>query len=167
MKKIIYLLSAVLLTACSTPKYTASFNSYDSPRGYQKEAVVETPVAVIDPSTLVASTSVAPIEIKETEAPAVEVRKTYIQMTKTERKALRNHIRTEIKSTVKEQKAKLAPTSTHATNAMENDLKLAIIFGAVGIVGLMLGGASNAFFYIGGIALLIGVVFFVKWVIRQ
>jgi uncharacterized MAPEG superfamily protein len=68
---------------------------------------------------------------------------------------------------VKEQKAKLAPTSTHATNAMENDLKLAIIFGAVGIVGLMLGGASNAFFYIGGIALLIGVVFFVKWVIRQ
>ncbi|MBK8290838.1 MAG: hypothetical protein IPK96_07640 [Flammeovirgaceae bacterium] len=167
MKKIIYLLAVVLLASCSGPKYTASFNSYDSPRGYHKETIVEAPVVVIDPATLVASTSEAPIEIKETEAPVTEVRKTYIQMTKTERKALRNHIRTEIKSTVKEQKAKLAPSSTAATSAMDNDLKLAIIFGAVGIVGLMLGGASNVFFYIGGIALLVGVVFFVKWVIRQ
>jgi hypothetical protein len=112
MKKIIYLLAVVLLASCSGPKYTASFNSYDSPRGYHKETIVEAPVVVIDPATLVASTSEAPIEIKETEAPVTEVRKTYIQMTKTERKALRNHIRTEIKSTVKEQKAKLAPSST-------------------------------------------------------
>ncbi|MBK7651052.1 MAG: hypothetical protein IPJ20_10340 [Flammeovirgaceae bacterium] len=165
MKKIIYLFAVVLLASCSGPKYTASFNSYDSPRGYHKEAIVEAPVAVIDPATLVASTSVAPIEIKETIAPATEVRKTYIQMTKTERKALRSHIRTEIKSTVKEQKAKLSPSSTQATNAMDKDLMLATIFGAVGIVALIIGG--DVFYIIGGIAMIIGVVFFVKWIVRQ
>jgi hypothetical protein len=50
---------------------------------------------------------------------------------------------------------------------MDNDLKLAAIFGAVGIVGLMLGGATDVFWIIGGIALLVGVVFLVKWLVRQ
>jgi hypothetical protein len=50
-------------------------------------------------------------------------------------------------------------------SGMDHDLKLAVIFGAIGIVGLAIGG--DVFYIIGGIALLIGVVFFVKWVIRQ
>ena len=57
--------------------------------------------------------------------------------------------------------------STEATKALDRDLKLGAIFGAVGVVGLILGGASAVFFYIGGIALIIGVVFFVRWLIRQ
>ncbi len=47
----------------------------------------------------------------------------------------------------------------------DEDLKLATIFGAVGITGLIIGG--NVFNIIGAIALVIGVVFFVKWIIRQ
>jgi uncharacterized membrane protein len=50
---------------------------------------------------------------------------------------------------------------------MDHDLKLAAIFGAVGVVGILLGGIGDFFLIIGGIALLIGVVFFVKWLIRQ
>lgn len=167
MKKIIYLLSVVLLGACSSPKYTASFNSYDTPSGYRAVKSTETPAPVINPTELTASTSMAPVEIKKEVAPATEVRKTYIQMSKTERKVLRNHLRSEIKTYVKDQKAKLSPKSIEATNAMDNDLKLAIIFGAVGVVGLMLAGSTDVFWFIGGIALIIGVVFFVKWIVRQ
>ncbi len=49
--------------------------------------------------------------------------------------------------------------------ALDKDLKLAAIFGAVGIVALLIGG--DVFWVIGGIALLIGVVFFVMWLARQ
>ena len=44
---------------------------------------------------------------------------------------------------------------------------LAAVFGAVGIVGLIIGTGTNVFSFIGGIALIIGVVFFVKWLVRQ
>lgn len=165
MKKIIYLLSVVLLGACSSPKYTASFNSYDTPSGYRAVKSIETPAPVINPTELTASTSMAPVEIKKEVAPATEVRKTYIQMSKTERKVLRNHLRSEIKTYVKDQKKKTEPNTVQATHGMDNDLKLASIFGAVGIVALIIGG--DVFWIIGGIALIIGVVFFVKWLVRQ
>ncbi|HPW62202.1 MAG TPA: hypothetical protein PLJ13_07900 [Cyclobacteriaceae bacterium] len=165
MKKIIYLLSVVLLGACSSPKYTASFNSYDTPSGYRAVKSTETPAPVINPTELTASTSMAPVEIKKEVAPATEVRKTYIQMSKTERKVLRNHLRSEIKTYVKDQKKKSEPNTVQATHGMDNDLKLASIFGAVGIVALIIGG--DVFWIIGGIALIIGVVFFVKWLVRQ
>jgi len=164
MKKIIYLLTAVLFAACSSPKYTASFNSYDTP-GYRPIKASEAPVTVINSPELLASTSSAPVDIKREVAATTEVRKTYVQMSKTERKVLRNHLRSEIRTYVKDQKAKLSPQSTEATNAMDNDLKLASIFGAVGIVALIIGG--DVFWIIGGIALIIGVVFFVKWLVRQ
>lgn len=167
MKKIIYLLSVVLLGACSSPKYTASFNSYDTPSGNRTVKSVETPApaSTINPNELIASTSMAPVEIKKEITPTTEVRKTYVQMSKTERKALRNHLRSEIKTYVKEKKENLAPKTVQATNAMDNDLKLATIFGAVGIVALIIGG--DVFWIIGGIAMIIGVVFLVKWLVRQ
>jgi len=165
MKKIIYLLSVVLLGACSSPKYTASFNSYDTPSGHRAAKSIETPAPVINPTELTASTSMAPVEIKKEVAPGTEVRKTYIQMSKTERKVLRNHLRSEIKTYVKDQQKKSEPNTVQATHGMDNDLKLASIFGAVGIVALIIGG--EVFWIIGGIALIIGVVFFVKWLVRQ
>lgn len=166
MKKILYVVVVALAaSACSTPKYTASFNSYDkharTQSSNQPEAMVITPAVVTQPQQLLASTSNAPVEIKN--APKAEVRKTYIQMSKTERKALRAHLRSEIKSYVKEQKKSLSVESTQA--GMDNDLKLAAIFGAVGLVAMFIGG--DVFWVIGGIALIIGVVFLVKWLVRQ
>lgn len=165
MKKIIYLLTAVLFAACSSPKYTASFNSYDTPSGYRPVKATEAPVTTTNSPELLASTSSAPVEIKSEVGSSTEVRKTYVQMSKTERKVVRNHLRSEIKTYVKDQKAKLSPQSTEATNAMDNDLKLAAIFGAVGVVATIIGG--DVFLIIGGIAFIIGVVFFVKWLVRQ
>ncbi len=164
MKKIIYLLSIVLLGACSSPKYTASFNSYES---YGTKGVVK-PIEIspssVSNEVVLASTSSAPVESISTTAP-VASKKTYVQMTKSERKALRNHLRSEIKTYTKIQKKKLEPHTVNATQGMDNDLKLAAIFGAVGIVALIIGG--EVFWIIGGIAMIIGVVFFVKWLVRQ
>jgi hypothetical protein len=165
MKKIIYLLTAVLFAACSSPKYTASFNSYDTPSGYRPVKATEAPVTTTYSPELLASTSNAPVEIKSEVGSNTEVRKTYVQMSKTERKVVRNHLRSEIKTYVKDQKAKLSPQSTEATNAMDSDLKLAAIFGAVGVVATIIGG--EVFWIIGAIAFIIGVVFFVKWLVRQ
>jgi len=175
MKNLLYvLIIAIAATACSGPKYTASFNSWDKRVNNQvaatpaatvsAEPVTEIePVAIVQSEQLLASTSSAPVDIKS--APAEEVRKTYIQMTKTERKELRTHLRSDIKNYVKEQKKSMGIESAKETSAMDNDLKLAAIFGAVGIVAMLIGG--DVFWIIGGIALIVGVVFFVKWLVRQ
>jgi hypothetical protein len=163
MKKLLYLI-VLVACACSSPKYTASFNYYDkSPSlSTKSETVVEEQSRVVAQSEqLLASTSLAPVDLKAT--PKTEVRKTYIQMTKTERKALRAHLKSEMKAYVKEQKKNFSIESTQAS--LDEDLKLAAIFGAVGIVALIIGG--DIFYVIGAIALIIGVVFFVKWLMRQ
>jgi hypothetical protein len=169
MKKLIYSLIALAMVACSGPKYTASFNNVNSTVPYY-EATSEAP-APVKPQELIASTSETPVVLAE-EAQTVEsttepLRKTYLQMSKEERKNLRQHLRSEIKSVVKAKKMnkKLGVESAQATQGMDNDLKLAAIFGAVGFVAMLIGG--DVFWLIGGIALIIGVVFFVKWLVRQ
>ncbi|MBL7860164.1 MAG: hypothetical protein JNJ65_03300 [Cyclobacteriaceae bacterium] len=169
MKKIFYVLSALMVVACSSPKYTASFNQYDPQVNYHplKKVTLENQSQSVSPEEVqvpvLASTSNTPAEIKS-EKP-VEVRKTYVQMNKVERKALRNQLRSDIRTYVKAQKANLGLESVSATKALDNDLKLAAIFGAVGIVALIIGG--DVFWIIGGVAMIIGVVFFVKWLVRQ
>jgi hypothetical protein len=167
MKKNLYVFVLCLMASCSSPKYTANFNYYKSNSGYAggygELKTKETIIAPIEPSKLIASTDEKMIILEE--APAVnEVRKTYIQMNKTERKALRQYLKKEMKTMVKAKKNE-SVESVSSTKAMEHDLKLAAIFGAVGIVGLIIGG--DVFYIIGAIALLIGVVFFVKWLVRQ
>jgi NCAIR mutase (PurE)-related protein len=171
MKNFIYVIVvAIIASACSAPKYTASFNSYDKHVSNQMPsktvAVASEQQTVAQPEQLLASTSTVPVEMKST-AKVEEVRKTYIQMTKTERKALRTHLKSEIKSYVKEQKKNLGIESAQATGAWDNDLKMAAIFGVVGIIGTALWGASEVIGIIGTIALIIAVVFLVKWLIRQ
>jgi hypothetical protein len=165
MKKIYYLiLTTVVVSACSTPKYTASFNSYESHAAKSAVKPIETLLPSVNNNEVVlASISSSPVEIS-TSAP-VASKKTYVQMTKSERKALRNHLRSEIRSYVKERKNASVESDQSVKRGMDNDLKLAAIFGAVGIVALIISG--NVFYIIGGIALIIGVVFFVKWLVRQ
>lgn len=171
--KITFLLAIVLLASCSAPKYAYYFDHHDYNAGRkpaQAKASVtpvqeESSILTVDPQTLTASTSDSPVLIEEKAAvvPASEKKVTYAQMTKAEKKAFRKEVGKEIKSYIA---AKKKMNSIQATKAgMDHDLKLAAIFGAVGIVGLIIGG--DVFWIIGGIALLIGVVFFVKWIIRQ
>jgi hypothetical protein len=167
MKKILYLFVLGLMASCSSPKYAANFNYYKSNSGYTggygELKIEETSIAPIEPAKLIAGIDEKMIILEESPA-ANEERKTYLQMDKTERKALRQYLKKEMKTMVKEKKNE-SVESVSGTKALEHDLKLAAIFGAVGIVGLLISG--DVFFIIGAIALLIGVVFFVKWLVRQ
>ncbi|NOT74686.1 MAG: hypothetical protein HOP08_07135 [Cyclobacteriaceae bacterium] len=161
--KILVLLTIVALASCSAPKYSYNFGRPDYYAGKKSQKAIEVSPLIVDQESLVASISEQPVVLASNPAADVTaLKKTYMQMSKSEKKALRTHLRNEIKSYVAK---KDSEKSQHAGNAMDNDLKLAAIFGAVGLVGLIIGG--SAFNIIGGISLLIGVVFFVKWLIRQ
>jgi aminopeptidase N len=168
-RKLLYLLSLALLAACSAPKYSYNFDHYNYKGGKKKSVAAEENVVMQGPEVvkaeeLVASSSKTAVILPEVAAEKkTEMRKTYAQMNKSERKEVRKQIKTAVKSYVKAKKDNLK--TNQATKRMDNDLKLAAIFGAVGIVALIIGG--DVFWIIGGIALLIGVVFFVKWLIRQ
>ena len=162
-----------LCAACSTPKMAYKFDYHDYNAGRNAKDVKEEVAANPGPMPVQAETLVAVEPAKEgvttsiesTEKPVVIAKgKTYEEMTKKERRELRREFKKEIKEIVKK---KDGGNSVEATKALDKDLKLGIIFGAVGVVGLILGGASSAFWIIGAIALIIGVVFFVKWLVRQ
>lgn len=161
--------------ACSTPKMAYKFDYHDYNAGRKAKDVKEEVASNPGPLPVQAESLVAMDPINEAPATSIESiekpavvasGKTYEDMSKKERRELRREFKKEIKSIVKKEN-KDNPTSVEATKALDKDLKLAAIFGAVGIVGLILGGASGVFWVIGGVAMLIGVVFFVKWLIRQ
>ena len=160
------LLALVALASCSVPKYSYYFDHYNYNAGKkQAQPTKEIDALAMDPQLLTASVTEQPVVFSEVAAEsATVVKKTYLQMTKMERKTLRHHLKKEIKNNIKVLK-RSGIESANASNAMDHDLKLAAIFGAVGLVALIISG--NVFYIIGGIALLIGVVFFVKWIIRQ
>jgi|JI102314A2RNA_FD_contig_51_886217_length_2581_multi_6_in_0_out_0_3 hypothetical protein len=172
MKKFIYLLMALGTVACSSPKHTASFNNVNSIVPYYASKSTDTPTP-LKPQELIASTSDVPALLVEEVVvvePATEaVRKTYLQMSKVERKNLRQHLRAEIKTEMNVRKVnkKLGVEAAHATKGMDHDLKLAAIFGAVGLVAMAIFAGNSVLWIVGGIALIIGVVFFVKWLVRQ
>ncbi len=167
MKNSILVLSAiVLLSACASPKYSYNFDYHDYNAGRKKTVTPVTSDLAVDPATLVASTSTDPM-IYETSSSETSKEVTAAPvMTRKSFKAFK----AELKKEVKEMKAmksagKYMGVAKASASGMDHDLKLALIFGAVGLVGLIIGG--NVMWVIGGIAMLIGVVFFVKWLIRQ
>jgi len=178
MRKHLLLIGAVVVAAaCSSPKYTYNFDHYDYNSGKKKftpesgstqEAVAANPVTIED-QTLVATTEpmVAPTEANTVEAQkaAADLSRDYKSMTKEEKKAFRKEAKAQIKQYVKAVKSGDKGQIDQAAQAMDKHLKLAAIFGAVGLVALIIGG--DVFWIIGGIALLIGVVFFVMWLSRQ
>ena len=84
-------------------------------------------------------------------------------MTQAERKELRQNLRSALKASLAS--SKLSPESLKASQGMDPDLKLAAIFGSIGVVTLIIGG--DVFAIIGGIAMIVGLVFFVRWLVRQ
>jgi len=159
-----YLLGLIFITSCSAPKYAYHFDHYDYRSGKKTKIMevgdIDSKPMSIQPELLVASKERAILVTEPiAEISNNEVRKTYAQMTKVERKEFRS----DLKKYIKEKKETVK--ATKKTNAMDNDLKLAAVFGAVGLVALIISG--DVFYIIGGIALIIGVVFFVKWLVRQ
>lgn len=167
--KIIVLLALVVLASCSAPKYSYYFDHYNYNAGKkQPQSVKEIATISMNSQILMASAAEQPAVISEASAESAPlVKNTYLQMTKMERKEFRHNLKKEIKTYVKAKKKAGSVESVKNSNAMDNDLKLAAIFGAIGVVGLILNSVSVAFGIIGGIALIVGTVFLVMWIIRQ
>lgn len=179
-KYLLLVLSVAVLASCSAPKYAYHFDHYDYNSG-RKQAVAATDITsdaavVAEPSPLDVPADAVTASAEEksvaSDMNAAEMKaqqevaaKKYASMSKEERKAFRKGAKAQIRQYVKAAKSGDKGQVEQAAKGMDKDLKLAAIFGAVGIVALLIGG--DVFWVIGGIALLIGVVFFVMWLARQ
>ncbi len=172
LNKILFIaLGTMLIAACSTPKYTYQFDRYDYNSGRKATVIAEdnqlSPLAV-DPAMLSADVVDAPVgnPTHEIQDARNTLAKKYNDMSKTERKEFRQQVKKEFKQYVKAMR-KGDMNAPSETEVMDNDLKLAIIFGAVGLTLSLFGGINEAFWILGVIAIVVGVVFLIKWLVRQ
>jgi Flp pilus assembly protein TadB len=164
--KIFTLLVLIVGASCSAPKYTYNFSYYDyqaGKRAAQKEA--EIAANKTTSTEVVASTMIVPTATETTTAPIAT--KSTISTpinTKVEQKAFVKEVKKEIKNAVRQVKKM---NSIQTAQAMDHDLKLAAIFGAIGIALQALWGVSNIFGFAGAVCIIIGLVFLIKWLLRQ
>ncbi len=189
MKTLLILLAGmVLLAACSAPKYTYYFDHYDYNSGKKKANTENTMLAdattatadalpilaeesplILEKETIVASTEnevQAPLNV----TPVVEktaLQKKYTDMTKHERKEFKKELKTEIKKYAKVIKSGDSGAALADTKAMDYNLKMAIIFGAVALTLSFFGGVNSVFWILSVVSLVVGVVFFIKWIAEQ
>lgn len=181
MKKYLLLIASVLMLAsCSTPKYAYYFDHYDYNSGKKK---AESPKTIIAQNML-ASPEMSPLKINQEVVVAnaetrimnvenvpvtVNDRKTlerkYSNFSKSEKKAFRKELKSEVKKYLKNKKSDDNISSN--ADAMDHDLKMALIFGIVGIVLSALGGVNSIFWILGVIATVIAIVFLIKWIANQ
>ena len=176
MKKVISCLMLVaLLAACSSPKYTYYFDRYDYNSGKKHNvnttvAQTNAPAAEASPLILEEQQVVASAD-NATPAPSISTKQKrdlaqkISSMTKEERKELKQTLKNEIKKATAQKK--FDGNSVKEKKAWDYDLKMAAIFGAVGLVLTALGGVSSVFWVLGAIALVVGIVFLIKWLARQ
>jgi len=183
MKKYLLLIASVLLLAsCSTPKYAYYFDHYDYNSGKKK---VETPETRLSQTTL-ATPDMSPLRlnqesvtanaesrIKNVENVPVTVKekalleKKYSSLTRSEKKEFRKELKSEIKKIIKAKKSGESITSITDKMAMDHDLKMALIFGIVGIILSAFGGVNSVFWVLGTVAVVIALVFLIIWIGKQ
>lgn len=168
--------SVLMLASCSAPKYSYNFDHYDYNSGRKKKEA-EKLVAQAEntaPQTIVEEESSPLILNQESvvasaeKAPAPVTRpvgKKYSDLSKAEKKELRKAVKTEMKNYLKGKKGD--GNVAHETKALDYNLKMAIIFGAVALTLSFFGGVNSVFWIASVIALVIGVVFFIKWIAEQ
>ncbi|MCI0751099.1 MAG: hypothetical protein L0Y35_04620 [Flammeovirgaceae bacterium] len=175
MKKLfITFLTLAVLASCSSPKYAYHFDTYDYNSGKKpiSKSLQEPSTLKIDERTLVASTDETLFFVAEPKAEATtevtkpvakeEAIKSFKALSKQEKKAFRKELKEGIKDYVKAKKSEEYDSINKG--GLDNDLKLAAIFGAIGLVLLIIGGDIGI---VGVIALLVGLFFLVRYLMRQ
>ncbi len=172
MKGQFFIAGAVLLaTACSSPKYTYKFDTFDYNSAKKKTGQhlagadlsgEISPLAVVT-EDLSADVS-HPIPMT---SPLKEEAGRYKTMTREERRGFRKEVKKEIKHYAKEIRAGNSVESIAATKELDDELKLAIVFGAIGITLTVLGGINTIFWVLGVVGLAVGLVFFIRWISQQ
>ncbi|HZX74602.1 MAG TPA: hypothetical protein VFE57_09285 [Cyclobacteriaceae bacterium] len=181
-RKLLYLLSIAMLAACSAPRYSYNFDHYDYNAGKRKAASTEAsamksteataPEALAASAELTASLETPQGTTKITEPSTLTDVQTslganYKQMSKTERKEFRKEVMHAAKSYSKAIRKGDHVAAEKAVQAMDHDLRMAVIFGAIGLGLSLFAGVNDIFWIAGTIAFIIGIVFLVKWIIRQ
>jgi hypothetical protein len=186
MKRILLVLLPALLCACSSPRYSYYFDSYDYSEGRKPQIVqlkeknnfadiqhTESDLMadvskriVLEDRTII---NLLPSGVNDMETYAGKDEHRNIEsLTKFSRKERREFIR-DLKDAIRESKKN--PHQTHVApdeiKVMDKDLKMAIIFGAVGLTLSLFTGVHAAFGVLGVVAIVVGVVFLVRWLIRQ
>jgi hypothetical protein len=184
MKRILLLVLPALLCACSSPRYTYNFDRYDYSEGRGKPQIVQQEENKPDDihlseSALMADASKRIVldERRTPQSPSIVIdAETYAKkpesrniesLSKFSRKERREFIR-ELKDAIRDSKMNTHQAAApDEVNVMDKDLKMAIIFGAVGLTLSLFTGVNAAFGVLGVVAIVVGVVFLVRWLIRQ
>lgn len=172
----------LMLASCSTPKYAYYFDHYDYNSGKKKAESPKTIVA----QNMLASPEMSPLKINqevvvanaETRIMNVEnvpvtvndkkaLERKYSNLSKSEKKAFRKELKSEVKKFIKSKKSGDNIASIGKTKVMDHDLKMALIFGIVGVVLYALWGVNPVFWILGVIATVIAIVFLIKWIANQ
>lgn len=181
MRKHIFLFGAALVAAaCASPRYTYNFDHYNYNSGKAKQAEKSSPLTVStreeSPLALREQDFVASTSLSAGVSEAVKVipmsslkqkAERYKNMSKQERRDFKKEVRTEVRNFAKEIRFHESGANIAATHELDDELKLAIIFGAVGITLVVLGGINTIFWVLGVVGLVIGLVFFIRWISTQ
>jgi hypothetical protein len=171
MKNIIVVLSLFSLASCAPQKITTSFTTPGSPVEYHHMASIPTALAVPSTPVLLTSTSkhVLPAPKPNTvQEPNTiqEFKKVYSGLTKHQKKEFRRELKKELKTYVKNKNSALKVESIQRDGSgIDQDLKLALIFGIIGILVVSL-VSGQAALVIGSIFIVVGIIFFIKWLIE-
>lgn len=191
MKKYLLLVAGVVfLASCSSPKYAYYFDHYDYNSGKKKVETSDaqlvqtnfaTPVPEMSPLQInqdnltanaesrIRNVEKIPMVVKEEvlmDQKALLEQK-YTSLTKAEKRAFRKELKSEVKSIIKAKKNGEDIKSIMEKKAMDQDLKMALIFGVVGILLSAFGGVNSIFWILGTVAVVIGLVFLIIWIGKQ
>lgn len=171
--RILIPVAVIMFWACSTPRYSYHFDTYDYNSGRKQssgstsgdQASETSPVLMDNPvlearADAIADPSIRPASGK-TESSVTPA------ITRTERKEIKKDLKNLVKEYSKLKKKSDHVGTSQASKQMDHDLKMAAIFGAVGLLLSLLGGVHTLFWVLGVVALVIGVVFLIKWIARQ
>jgi len=165
--KSLALLLLIVGASCSSPKYTYNFSYYDYQAGkkniVQPEKVIATEInsEVTTGTATTNSTAVLP----EDKAPLLTEQQNHASLNTTEKKTIKKEIKKTINTYVKQVK-KMEAKSVSASG-WDRDLKLAAIFGAIGLGLGLLYSVNSIIGFIGFASIVIALFFLIRWLMRQ
>ena len=153
MKTSTFFVLALLLASCASPRYTYYFDRYQHPLNLKVDSLKTARIVIPEQYVLYASTSaeVVPIERSLELAPVLG------NLRQLERK---NGLKKNI-----DQNSDQAVSPEASDSSTPRNLRLSLLFGVSGIAALIAGG--HALWVLGSISLIIGVIFFLKWLVRR
>ena len=172
MKILCITCAVALLWSCASPRHQYVFDRYDYNSGRKNIPATELPgqplsdnLLRLPPENLSASTADVP-DVEPAEAfPTVSHAKE--TMSGSEERTVRKALRKEIRETIRNLRSHHDGERIGETKALDNDLKMSIIFGAIGFTLVVLGGLNTIFWVLGIVGLVVGLVFFIKWIQTQ